>query len=140
MDPTDITKKLDDLVEKIIERNKRTQDKKQEGPAGWVMSVILALISLVGIGIAMYLAYKQSKALAEAQTKIEQDKADQDQKAHLVKLEPLQQLRKEKLEELKRREREILESQEALKRAEKEHAERKQRIEKLNAWAEINEA
>jgi uncharacterized protein HemX len=140
MDPTDITKKLDELIKQVVERNKKTQDKKQEGPAGWVMSVILALISLVGIGVAMYLAYKQSKALAAAQTKIEQAKVDQDQQAHRVKLEPLQVMKLALTEQLKKRELEIQKSQEALRKAEQEHAERKQRIEKLNAWAEINEA
>lgn len=136
----DLDKKLDRLIDNLTKRNETVQEKKQSGPWGWVVGIIIALISLVGIGVAMYYANRRAKELAKLKTKIEQDKVDQDQKAHEAKKEPHSLRRKELLEELKKKEREIQDRQAALKDAEEAHAARRKKLENLNAWAEINES
>lgn len=137
---TNLEKRLDELIDKLTTRNKEVQEKKQSGPWGWVVGLVVALISLVGIGVAMYLASRRAKELAEAKTKIEQDKVDQDQKAHEVKKETRRIKRLALLVRLKKKEREIQDSQAMLKKAEEEHAVRAKKIKNLNAWSEINEA
>lgn len=138
--PTDLDKRLDALIDKLTTRNKEVQEKKQSGPWGWVVGLVIALVSLVGIGVAMYLASRRAKELAKAKTKIEQDKVDQDQKAHEAKKETHLLRRKELLEGLKVKERKIQDSQRVLKDAETAHAARAEKIKNLNAWSEINES
>ena len=136
----DLDKKLDQLINNLTKRNEVVQEKKQEGPWGWIVAIVLALLSLVGIGVAMYLSGKRAKELAQAKTEIEQAKVDQDQKAHEAKQELSKQKRDELLRQLKVKEREIQDSQATLKKAEEAHAEREAKIKALNAWSEINEA
>lgn len=139
MTPSDLDKKLDDLIAKLTTRNKEVQEKKQSGPWGWIVGLVIALISLVGIGVAMYLANRRAKELAKAKTKIEQEKVEQDQRAHEAKKESLLRKRNELLEELKRKERDIQDRDQQLKKLEEAHAERVKRIDNMNAWSEINE-
>jgi hypothetical protein len=140
MAASDLEKRLDSLIKKITDRNKTVQEKKQSGPWGWVVGIVLALISLVGIGVAMWLASRRAKELAAAKTKIEQDKVDQDARALKAKKVTLLRDREKALEELKKRERAIQERNLALKVAEREHAERQKKLEGLKAWGAINEA
>jgi uncharacterized membrane-anchored protein YhcB (DUF1043 family) len=140
MTPSDIQKRLDELLVKLTERNKEVQKKKASGPVGWVVAVVMALVSLVGIGVAMYLANRRAKELAEARTEIEHAKVDQDSRAHTVKQEPHFIRRKVLLEQLKKKEDELLEQKRTLREAELDHARRKKQVSKLNAWSEINEA
>jgi uncharacterized protein HemX len=135
-----IQKRLDALIDKLTTRNQTVQEKKQSGPGGWIVAVVLALISLVGIGIAMYLAHRQAKELAKAKTKIEQDKVAQEQKAHEIKKETHLVKRNALLAELKKKEVEIQDSERVLKEAKAAHAERAKKIKNLNAWSEINES
>jgi hypothetical protein len=104
------------------------------------VGVVLALVSLVGIGVAMYLASRRAKELAKAKTQIEQDKVDQDARAHKAKKVTLLQDRNALMDDLKKRERAIQDRERALKQAERDHAERKKKLEGLKAWGEINEA
>lgn len=136
----DLPQRIDALIDKLTTRNKTVQEKKQSGPWGWVIGVVLALVSLVGIGVAMWLANRRTKELAKIKTKIEQDKVDQDQRAHEAKKEPHSKRRNELLEELKRHERDIQERAKTLREAETAHAERKKKLEGLKAWGAINEA
>jgi uncharacterized protein HemX len=140
MTPSDLDKRFDDLIAKLTQRNKEVQEKKQSGPWGWVVGVVLALVSLVGIGVAMYLASRRAKELAKAKTQIEQDKVDQDARAHKAKKVTLLQDRNALMDDLKKRERAIQDRERALKQAERDHAERKKKLEGLKAWGEINEA
>lgn len=137
---TPLDKKLDDLIAKLTQRNEEIQEKKQAGPWGWVVSAILALISLVGIGVAIYYTNRRAKELAQAKTQIEQDKVDQDQRAQDAKKVPLLQRRGILLEALKEREKRIQERELSLREAERVHAERKKKLEGLKAWGAINEA
>ena len=137
---TDLEKRLDELIAKLTTRNKEVQAKKQSGPWGWVIGLVIALISLVGIGVAMYLANRRAKELAKAKTKIEQDKVNQDQKAHEAKKETHLGRRKDLLVSLMKKERKIQDSQRTLEEAEAAHAERAKKIKNLNAWSEINES
>jgi len=136
---TDLDEKLDELISKITARNKEIQTRKDSGPWAWLVAIVLSLISLVGIGVAMYYASRRAKELAAAKTQIEQDKVAQDQKAHEAKKETLLGKRNASLDELKKKEAEIFESEKKLKQAEEEHAARRKKIENLNAWSEINE-
>lgn len=140
MTSSDLTKRLDDLITKVTARNKVVQEKKQSGPWGWVVGLVLALISLVGIGVAMWLASRRAKELAKAKTKIEQDKVDQDQRAHDAKKVTLLRDREKAVSELKKRERALQDRTAALRHAEREHAERKAKLDGLKAWGAINEA
>jgi hypothetical protein len=137
---TDLDKKLDALIEKITARNHEVQEKKQSGPWGWVVGVVLALISLVGIGVAMWLANRRAKELARAKTQIEQDKVDQDARTHKAKKVTLLKDRNALMNDLKKRERAIQDRVKAFKEAECGHAKRKKKLEGLKAWKEINEA
>ena len=89
MDVSEIQRKLDGFIKSVTERNKVIQEKKQSGsPWGLVVGLVLALVSLVGIGIAMWLASRRAKELARAKTQIEHAKVDQDQRAHEAKKVP----------------------------------------------------
>jgi flagellar biosynthesis/type III secretory pathway M-ring protein FliF/YscJ len=134
-----IEKRLDKLIETVTQRNKEVQAKKESGPWGWVVGIVLALVSLAGIGVALYLANRKAKELAALKTKVEQDKVKTEQAAHDAKQEPLLTERKKLLEEAKHEEAQLIVRAAALKKAEREHAERKKRIEGLRAWAEINQ-
>jgi len=140
MTSSDITKKLDGFIKSITDRNKVVQEKKKSGsPVGWIVGIVLALVSLIGIGVAMWLASRRAKELAKLKTKVEQDKVDQDQQAHEAKKEPSRIKREQLISDLKKREREIQERAALLKRAEEEHEARKKKVDGLNAWSEINE-
>lgn len=136
----DLDKKLDKLIDNLTKRNETVQEKKSAGGTSWIVALIIALISLVGIGVAMWYAYRRGKELAKARTQIEQDKVKQDQKAHEIKKEPLLRKRKEALDDLKKKEMEIQKLDKELQDAEAAHAERKKKLENLKAWAELNAA
>jgi hypothetical protein len=140
MTAADLTQKLDDAIKKVTERNKVVQEKKQSGPWGWVVGLVLALVSLVGIGIAMWLASRRAKELAKAKTQIEHANVEQDQRSYEAKREPLLRKRNELLDKLKAKELEIQARTRKLRVAEAEHEARKKKIDSLKAWAEINEA
>ena len=135
-----LNEKIDSLIASLTKRNEVVQAKKEEGPWGWIIALILSLLSLVGIGVAMYYSHKRAKELAEAKTALEQAKVDQDHQAYLIKEETHALRRKELREQLKKREVAIQKSQETLEQAQQEHEERRKKIENLNAWSEINEA
>lgn len=140
MKTTDLEKKLDDLIKKVTERNEKTQEAKKSGPWGWVVGVVLALLSLVGIGVAMWLASRRAKELAKLKTQVEQDKIAQDQRAHEAKKEPHMSKRKALLAAVKLKEIVLQKRDRELKEAEQAHETRKKKIDSLNAWREINEA
>lgn len=139
MPSLNLDKRLDALIDKLTTRNETVQEKKQSGPWGWVVGLVIALISLVGIGVAMYLANRRAKELAKAKTQIEHAKVDQDARAHKTKKVTLLHDREKLMRDLKKRERAIQDRTAALKHAEHEHAERKKKLAGLKAWGAINE-
>lgn len=135
-----VEERIEEFIKNIQVRNTKVQTAKKQGSWGWVVAVVLALVSLVGIGVAMYLASRRAKELAKAKTQLEQAKIIQEQAAHEAKREPLQHIRTAALVELKKAERALEERQEALAQAEIQHTEREVKLRKLRAWEEINDA
>lgn len=135
---TNLEKKIDELISSVTNRNKQTQEKKQSGPWGWIVGGILALISLVGIGIAMYYWNKRNKELAKAKTELEHQKVDLAQKKHdcaQSKHGTERLMLKRQVEVLAEQ---IRQNEKDLKKVDDEHAARKAAIEKLRSWEEIN--
>jgi len=136
---TDLEKKIDELITSISKRNETVQEKKESGPWGWIVGGILALLSLVGISVAMYYWNKRNKELAKAKTQLEQQKVDLEQKKHQ---EAQTQHGAERL--MLKRQVEVLagqirQTETDLKKLDETHATRKAAIEKLRSWEEINE-
>jgi len=141
MTEDDITKKLDELISSITARNQTVQDKKADGgPWAIISAVVLALVSLIGIGVAMYFANKKAKELAQAKTELEQQKVDLSQAAHDAADKDLQGKEKLLLEQL-RLQAEVLHQREtALHKLEADHDARKKQLDGLRAWEAINAA
>jgi hypothetical protein len=139
MTEADVTKKLDELISSITTRNQTVQEKKEEGgPWAMITAVVLALISLIGIGVAMYFANKKAKELAQAKTELEQQKVSLAQAAHDAADKDLQG--KDKLTEVQIRMHSsiIQRREEELHQCEVAFAARKKKLEGLKAWEEIN--
>ena len=136
----DLETKLDELIKAVTARNAEVQTKKEDGVWGYVTAVVLALISLIGIAIATYLANKQAKELAAARTELETLKVDLAQKEHNVQVEK----ERNKLEilaaEVRLKLGIINARTTALVALETAHAERQKKLEGLKAWEEINAA
>jgi len=141
MDTTDLSKKLDELIKSITNRNKEVQTKKEDGGVwGYITAIVLALISFITMAYAAYLANKRAKELAAARTELEQLKVDLAQKEHEA------QVAKEKADqESLTADRQLLAAiiearDKDLKRLETAHAERQKKLEGLKSWEEINDA
>lgn len=135
---TDLNKKLDELINKLTEQNKQTQAGKASPPWGWIVALVTALLSLIGIGVAMYLASRKAKELAAAKTELEHLKVDATQKEHAATQETLLGKRNELLQEAARLEEQARNRAEDLRRAEQAHKERQKQLEGLRAWDDIN--
>lgn len=125
-------------METLTKRNQTVQEKKKSGPWGWVVGIVLALISLVGIGVAFWYMGRRARELAKLRTKVEQDQVDQDQRAHEMRQEPSRRRREQLLRQMVHQEQAIQERQQALQLAQKAHAQRAARLKDLRAWEEIN--
>lgn len=139
MEEITIEKRLDDLIKQITERNVKTQDAKESGPWGWIVGVVLALVSLVGIGIAMWLSERRSRELATLKTQVEREKVKQSHRDYEAKREPLINKRNTLLEEVKKQEIIINKQEQEFKALEMSHEERLKKIDGLNAWQKIND-
>ncbi len=132
--------KLSTLIATIIERNKEIQAKKEGGPWGILTALLLALLSLVGIGVAMYLANRRSKELAQAKTELEQQKVDlanlkiEREKADLS---VQRQILTDKINSV---EVDIILVESQLKLAQQVHTQRQEKLKNLKTWDKINEA
>jgi DNA repair exonuclease SbcCD ATPase subunit len=137
---SNIETKLDELIAKLTEQNKTVQEGKASPPWGWITAIIVALLSLVGIGVAMYLANRKAKELAAARTELEHLRIDAAQKEHQAAQETLLGKRNELLKEATQLEEQMRNRAEDLRRAEQAHAERQKQLEGLRAWDDINAA
>jgi hypothetical protein len=141
MTEDDITKKLDELISSITTRNQTVQEKKADGsPWAIISAVVLALVSLIGIGVAMYFANKKAKELAQAKTELEQQKVDLSQAAHDAADKDLQGKEKLLLEQLRVQAEAIHARDENLRKLEADHDIRKKQLDGLKAWEAINAA
>lgn len=137
----DLNKRLDELIKTITTQNQQVQEQKQSSnPAGWIAALITALMALVGIGIAMWLANRKAKELADAKTELEQQKVDLAQTKHEADQAALRSKKDALLDEAAKLEAAIKGRTEDLRRAEEAHKERKTRLEGLRAWDDINAA
>lgn len=132
--------RIDALLAKTTIRNQSVQKKKQSSnPLAWVAAIVLSLLSLIGIGVAMWYAIKQGKELAKAYTKLEQQEVNAAQAEYQANRELHGKRKKililratvltKKAAELRRQltfQRVTYEKQVA-------------RIQKMRSWAEINE-
>lgn len=139
MTESDLTKRLDTLVERITARNKETQEAKKSGPVGWPLALVLALVSLVGIGVAMWLAARRNRELGKLRTQLEQDEVAQTQARHEARKITLLQQRNTVMAELTKKEEELQERRKKMFMADAQHRIRLRKIESLNAWRELNE-
>jgi len=136
----DLVKKLSEALQTGEQRNEAVQASKEKGGAHWVVALITALLALAGIGVAMYLANRRAKELAEAKTKLEQQRVELDQRKHDAKKVEWQKEREALLEGIKSDKVLIDVHEDTLKKAEEEFEAQKKRLENLRAWEEINEA
>lgn len=140
MSSTNLETKLDELIQKLTEQNKTVQEGKASPPWGWIVALVTALLSLVGIGVAMYLASRKAKELAEAKTQLEHLRIDAAQKEHQAAQDTLLGKRNELLKEAAQLEEQARNRAEDLRRAEEAHKERQKQLEGLRAWDDINAA
>lgn len=131
--------KLNTLVQQIIDRNKEIQQQKNEGVSGWIISVVLALISLVGIGVVLWLSSRRARELAKLRTELEQTELKQAQLAYEARKIPLKKKRDELFAALKRNEIDIQQTKKELKQFEEAYNTQKKKIDSLRTWKEINE-
>lgn len=140
MKSSDIQQRLDALLNKLTERNKVVQEKKaSSNPASWIIAVVLALLSLVGIGVAMYLANRRAKELAKAKTELEHIKIDKGQMEYDKRFTEVLGRKTELSREITAITRRIDAREKELHLAEIELARRKTKIEKMTTWKELNE-
>lgn len=130
---------LNTLIQQIINRNKEIQQKKSEGVGGWFTSIVLALISFVGIGLALWLSSRRNKELARARTELEEAKLRQEQVALEAHKIPLKKKREGYLAALKHNEIILQQRTKEIKQAEEAYKIQKKKISGLHTWKEINE-
>lgn len=141
MDTTDLSKKLDELIKSITDRNKEVQTKKEDGGVwGYVTAIVLALISFITMAYAAYLANKQAKELAATRTELEKFKVDLAQKDHEAQVTKERDKQENLAAEARLLAIIIADRDKKLKALETEHAERQKKLEGLKAWEEINDA
>lgn len=139
MGPTDLEKKIDDLIQTLSKRNQEVQENKKSGIWGWVLGLLIAAGSLVLVGILWWKFSQRSKELAAAKTTLEQQKVDLDQKKHEA-TQTAHLLERQKLQaEANQLGMEIRDRAARLKGLDAQHATRKKAIDKMKTWAEINE-
>lgn len=140
MNTSDIEKQLNTLLAQLTTRNAVVQEKKQSSnPAQWVMAVVLALVSLVGIGVALYLSNKRAKELAALRTKVEQDAVNLQQDVYNAKHVALQSQRVELLRQVQEQAQIIRDRRIAIDEAALTHALRQEMLSNITAWEEINQ-
>jgi len=137
-DPDHLVQRIEAVIKTVTARNPKTQEAKKQGPWGWIAAIVLALGSLIGIGVAMWLAHRRGRELATAQTQLQYAKIDQGQKVIKAKREPLLHKRMLLMADLKREEMIIQEHARSIHTAEGAHEEQRERINALKAWAEVN--
>jgi len=137
----DLNKRLDELIKTITTQNQHVQEQKQSSnPAGWIAALITALMALIGIGIAAWLASRKAKELAAAKTELEQQKVTLEQTKHEADQAALRSKKDALLEEAAKLEATIKGRTEDLRRAEEAHKVRQKQLEGLHAWDDINAA
>lgn len=136
----DSLKTIDALLQKIKERNHKVQKKKQStNPLAWISAIILSLLSLVGIGVAMWYARRQGKELARARTELELQKIEMVHKKHRAYREMIKEKKHELWKEAKLLHLEIDERNAELSELEEQHETQVARIKQLRSWKQINE-
>lgn len=130
---------LDTLIQQITNRNEEIQQKKSEGVGGWFTSIVLALISFVGIGLALWLSSRKNKELSQARTELEKSKLRQEQVALKARKIPSRKKREGYLAALKHNEIILQQRAKEIKQAEEAYKAQKKKISGLHTWKEINE-
>lgn len=136
--PTELEKKVDELLTTLKQRNEKVQEKKSS-VWGWVVGLIIAAGSLILLGYLWYKFNQRGKELATAKTKLEQQKVDLDQKKHEA-TQASHKLERQKLEaEANQLDMEIQDTAAKLKKMDAQHTVRKKAIEKTTVWKDLNE-
>lgn len=135
---TNLDDRIDDLITSVIKRNADVQTKKKDGGfVNWTVALSLALLSLIGIGLAMWYAHRRSKELAATRTKIEQDKVLVEQKEHQAKFDTLMKNRLGAQKEADALMEKVHARKIKLVFMEKEHEQQVARIKALKGWNAI---
>ena len=130
---------LDALITSLTSKNQQVQEQKaSDSWWRWLLAGIGALITLIGIGVAVYLYSKRSKELAKARTELEQQRVDLAQQKHTAKQTALQKERLALLARVAVKEQDINIAAVKLRKLETEHTERKKQLDGLKSWSDIN--
>lgn len=136
---TDLKTTLDNLITSLTKNNTTVQEKKESGtPWGYIVAGIVALLSLIGIGIAMYYANKRSKELATAMTTLETQKVDLAQQEYNAKALKNEYARTEMLKVVEAKKKELEATEAALTAAKTEHDAQLLKVKALKSWDEMN--
>lgn len=130
---------LDTLIQKLNDQNQKIQAQKQTGPWGWLCAFGLSLLSLVGLGVALFLAQRQTRALAQETTRLIHEKLEAAQKEHQMRLAPSLEQRTYLLNEVNALDTHIRDHQQKLNAATHGHQARLKKLDALRTWKEINE-
>lgn len=135
-----LDKKLQGLIDSITQRNEKVQEKKSSSnPVSWVVGVILALVSLVGISVALWLASRRGKELAQLKTQVEVQRIEKLQDQARAKKEASAAVRRELDVKYRKTLQEIETQAIKINAAIKLHEERAKKIEGLKGWGPIVE-
>lgn len=137
---TDFEAKLEELIKSITDRNQEIQTKKEDVPWGYIVAIIMSLISFIAIAYATYLANKRSKELAAARTELEQLKVDLAQKDHEAQVAKERDKQEMLAAEVRVTQSIIAARDTKLQELEAAHAERQKKLEGLKSWEDINAA
>ena len=137
---TDLETKLEELIKSITARNQEVQTQKESVPWGYIVAIIMSLISFIAIAYATYLANKRSKELAAARTELEQLKVDMAQKDHEAQVAKERDKQEMLAAEVRVTYAIIAARTIKLQELEVAHAERQKKLEGLKSWEDINAA
>ena len=134
-----LDEKLDTIISSLTARNATTQEQKNRGtPWGWIAAGVSALLALIGVGVALYFHSKRSKELAEAKTKLEQQKVDAESERHHAEQIKNHSIRQAHLAKAVIRESKIAKQENDLAELEAAHEARRAALKGLSAWGDIN--
>lgn len=132
--------RIEDALSAVKVRNQKIQDKKESSsPLAWISAVVLSLISLIGIGLAMWHSRRQGEALAQARTEVELQKMEAQKKEHLANMTTLLSEKKKHIAEARVLRAKAIFQQRDLLALEEAHKKQVARIKGLKSWKDIND-
>jgi len=137
--PTPLETHLDELITELKQRNATVQEKKKSW-TGWVVALGVALLSLIGIGVVLWLSRKHAQELAAAKTELEQAKVLVKQKEYQRDQAQLQADRDTLSTEIVHLKEEIDERSALLNLRYAEDEARQKELKGLKTWGEINKS